>query len=276
MGRLVERRPETVGAVIGPYQCIGWDVRTRLARIRDHYSAIETIGGPINFPLDGRLLLLDLKEIRESLQVILDQPKWFMREGQLAINLFLRDTRLYSLAFSLSYQRGGLTAFVGAIQGRDIDGILEEYRLLTKAAHGTRPRDLLIEVFRMLCGMLGVSDIFAVSDAYRNHRSRYFGKAPKKFSVNYDEVWEDRGGVRVHPMFYRLDVDGQQRDIGTIPAKKRSMYRRRYDLLSLLKQQMHLNYTGRLAEREIDYVEEHERRTDQDRNMQYSPSAVMR
>src|SRR5262245_24871365 len=63
MGRLIERRPETLGAVIGPYQCIGWDVRTRLARIRDHYSAIEKIGGPINFPLDSRLLLLDLGEI---------------------------------------------------------------------------------------------------------------------------------------------------------------------------------------------------------------------
>jgi uncharacterized protein VirK/YbjX len=247
MGRLIECRPETVGAIIGPYQCIGWDVRTRLARIRDHYLAIETIGGPINFPLDGRLLLLDLKAIQEGLQVVLDHPKWFMREGQLVINLFFRDTRMYSLAFSLSYQKNGLTAFVGAIQGRNIEGILEQYRQLTKASHGTRPRDLLIEVFRMLCGVLGVIDIFAVSDAYRIQRSHYFGKAPKNFFVNYDEIWAHRGGVRVHPMFFRLDVGARQRDLGTIPAKKRGMYRRRYDMLSLLKQQMHLNYTSRLA-----------------------------
>jgi hypothetical protein len=142
-------------------------------------------------------------------------------------------------------------------------GILEEYRRLTKASHGTRPRDLLIEVFRMLCGMLGVIDIFTVSDAYRNQRSRYFSKAPITFFVNYDEVWADRGGVRVHPMFYRLDVNSQQRDIHTIPANKRAMYRRRYALLSLLEQQMHLNYTSRLAtvdkKREIDDVEEHDR-----------------
>src|SRR5690349_1802 len=88
LGQLMTCRPETIGAVIWPYQCSSWDAQTRLARIQEHYAVLEKMSGPISFPVHGRLVLLDLKEIREGLVVILDQPKWFMREGQITINLF--------------------------------------------------------------------------------------------------------------------------------------------------------------------------------------------
>src|SRR5215831_8979582 len=52
LGRMMEHRPETVGAVIWPYQCAGWDARTRLARICDHYAIIEGMGGPLDFLVD--------------------------------------------------------------------------------------------------------------------------------------------------------------------------------------------------------------------------------
>src|SRR5262249_2572299 len=207
LGKAMASRPEMVGAVIWPYQCLGWGARVRLARIRDHYSVVDHIGGAIDFPVEGKLVLLDLAEIREGLHVVLDQPKWFMREGQLAINLFLHQTRLYSLVFSLGHG-DDLAVFVGAIQGRDLEGILNEYRVLTKAAHGMRPRDLLIELFRMFCATLGIRYIFAVADAYRQHRSSYYGEeSKKKLNVNYDEIWEDRGGIRTDRMFFQLHVD---------------------------------------------------------------------
>src|SRR5262249_51543573 len=146
--------------------------------------------------------------------------------------LFLADTRMFSLAFSLAFQDDALIAYVGAVQGRDIEGVLAEYRELTKAAHGMRPRDLLIEVFRIFCSTLGVTRILAVSDQYRHHRHAYFSKAQKTFFNNYDEVWTERGGIRVDPMFFELAVETSQRDLDAIPAKKRGMYRRRYDMLN--------------------------------------------
>src|SRR3982074_2075347 len=81
LGRLMESRPETIGAIMWPYQCLGWDAHTRLSRIVAHYSVIDKIGGPIDFEIDDELLLLNLHEMRDSLRVIIDQPKWFMREG---------------------------------------------------------------------------------------------------------------------------------------------------------------------------------------------------
>ena len=242
LGRLIEDRPETVGAVIWPYQCAGWNARTRLARICEHYSVIERMGGPIDFPVNGKLLLVDLCQIREGLHVTIDRSKWFMREGDLVINLFLEGIRMYSLAFSFFYQDGGFAAFIGAIQGRDNDSALQDYRDLTRASNGMRPRDLLIELFRIFCATLGVESIFAVADDYRSHRHRYFGKRSKPFFNNYDEIWKDRGGIRVEPMFFRLGVDNLMKSLDTVPPKKRGMYRRRYAMLESVRRQMHDNY----------------------------------
>jgi uncharacterized protein len=243
LGRLLAQRPETVGAAIWPYQCLSWDARTRLARIRDHCFAVDRIGRPLDFKANDSLRLLDLSEIRAGLHVVLDQPRWFMREGQFAINLFLNETRLYSLVFSLYHDEDGLTAFIGAIQGRDIEGILEEYRDLTKAAHGMRPRDLLIEIFRLFGQAIGLTCILAVSDENRQHRSSYYGDgASKKINVDYNEVWEDRRGIRNDSTCYRLDVQSSERDLNDIAAKKRAMYRRRYAVMRALGQQLELNW----------------------------------
>ena len=73
--------------------------------------------------------------------------------------------------------------------------------------------------------------MYAVSDEARHHRSSYFGSGPKAFSLNYDEIWQERGGHRYTDEFFVLPVIGAKRDLATIPSKKRSMYRKRYELI---------------------------------------------
>jgi uncharacterized protein len=260
LARLLRDRPEAIGAVVWPYQCSGWKAATRLDRIRDHYAVVEELGGPIDFAVDGVLPLVDLPEIRDGLRVVLDQPMWFLREGQLAINLFLADTRIYSVVFSFFHHDGDIAAFVGAIQGRDVEGALGQYRELTKAAYGMRPRDLLIETFRMLCAILGVRHIFAVADQYRDYQSGYFGDpaAIKAYVNNYDDIWADRGGQRVDPMFYRLDANPQQRELSDIPAKKRGMYRQRYAMLDAIRLRMERHFRGLDREAALDIRRDNE------------------
>jgi uncharacterized protein len=244
LGRQLQERPEIVGAALWPYQCIGWNGSTRLKRIGEHYEILEHIGTPVDFEIDGEYELLDLSEIREGLKVVLDHSKWFLREGELVINLFVGSLRIYSLAFSFFHYEGTRAAFVGAIQGRDVDGIMDIYRELTKASHGMRPRDLLIEIFVSFCELLGIVDVFAVSDAYRHHRDAYFGCGVKSFSVNYDQIWTDRGAELAHPMYYKLKVENRHKKLDEIPAKKRGMYRRRYDMISSIKQRLSGDFCG--------------------------------
>lgn len=238
--KLIAQRPETVGAVVWPYQCCTWDAETRLSRIEEHYKVIENLPQKIDFPVDGALMLFELNNVYEKLHIVLDQPIWFMREGQLVLNLFLDNVRIFSLAFSFATESGNVVAYVGAMQGRNIDGLLDTYRQITKAMHGMRPRDFLFELFRAFCRALGVSKIYAVSDSSRHHRSSYFGNKAKngELTLNYDEIWLERGGALLNSDFYVFNVDPQVKNLEEVPSKKRSMYRQRYEFLATTEAKM--------------------------------------
>ena len=240
INKLMAQRPETIGAVIWPYLCHTWDAKSRLGRIEEHYRVIESLSPKIDFPVNGVLKLLDLGDIYKDLHVVLDQPIWFMREGQLVINLFLNNVRIFSLAFSFAHESGSVVAYVGAMQGRSIEGLLDTYRDITKALHGMRPRDFLFELFRAFCRSRGVTKIFAVSDASRHHRSAYFGSKAKngELTLNYDEIWIERGGVIECSDFYTFNVAPHIKSLEEIPSKKRSMYRRRYEFLEATEARM--------------------------------------
>ncbi|MES9851382.1 MAG: DUF535 family protein [Candidatus Thiodiazotropha sp. L084R] len=56
--------------------------------------------------------------------------------------------------------------------------------------------------------------------------------------LNYDEVWSDRGGVYCNAGFYELPVNPDRRSIESIISKKRSMYKKRYELLNLIEKKV--------------------------------------
>jgi len=239
LARLVGERPEFLAFAEAPYLCAGWDTPTRIAHFARHAATAESLGGMFAMAVDEGVELLDLAEIRPGYHVVLDKPMWFHREGQFALNLFRDNLRLFSLSFAVTRAEAGLTAMIGGIQGRNLDGMLDEYRIVTKAAEGLRPRDLLIELFRMLCRAVGVAEIYAVSDAARHHRSPYFGKdTGRPLPLDYDAIWEERGGERIDRDFFSLPIARQSRDPADIPARKRAMYRKRYELLDRLEAAM--------------------------------------
>ncbi len=240
LGRLISYRPHMIGVLLWPYQCAAWGPQERLKRIINHCQLIDEYASPLDFSPDTSLVLLDLEEIKSGFRIVLDQPKWFMREGQLVINIFLGDFRAFSLAFSLHRGRDGVVqGIIGGIQGRKKDGILDTYRDLTKKLHGQRPRDFLIEVFRMFCRYHDIGEILAVSDGYRHHRHPYFGLS--SFSTDYDDIWRDRGGQEKGDMFFQLNVAPERRELTEIKSKKRAMYRKRYALLDDIEKRINEN-----------------------------------
>jgi uncharacterized protein VirK/YbjX len=237
--RIMRQRPALVGATIWPYICLSWSAETRLQRIEEHFGVIEKLGSQLDFPVTEMLSLIDLADVATNLRVVLDQPKWFMREGLFVINLFIQDVRIYSLAFSFAFEEGEIVTHIGAIQGVDVEGILGDYKDLTKALHGMRPRDFLVELFRIFCCCLGVSKIYAVNDAKRQHRSSYFGsQKSEELLLNYNDIWVERGGVQDSEDFFALSVETPMRNLEEVPSKKRAMYRRRYELLQSIEARM--------------------------------------
>jgi uncharacterized protein len=244
MGQLVDDRPEILSFARAPYLCSGWRVDDRL----NHFTAnIATLAAhpPLDFPISQSIELMPLPEIGETIHVVIDKPMWFHREGALAINLFDGNTRLFTLVFAFEPTTTGLRALIGGIQGRNFDDALDRYRDLTKAAHGIRPRDLIIELFRMVCAQANVTEIHAISDRGRHNRHRYFGQPiMRPLALNYDEIWRDRGGEPIDAWFFKLPLRGERRADVDIQPKKRSMYRQRYTMLDAIEARMLDAWTG--------------------------------
>lgn len=241
--RVMEQRPELVGVTIWPYICLSWSHKTCLQRIEEHFRIIEQMNPILDFPVNEMVPLLDLEDIAANFRVVLDQPKWLMRDGLFAINLFLLENRIYSLVFSFGFEGSKIIAYIGGIQGVDVEGILDEYKGLTKALHGMRPRDFLVELFRIFCRCVGVTKIYGVDDAKRHLRSRYFGtKKSEKLFLNYNDVWLERGGVQGNKDFFVLSIETPLKNLDEVPSKKRAMYRRRYELLQSVEDRMQINF----------------------------------
>jgi uncharacterized protein VirK/YbjX len=234
--RLVRDRPELWGSVMIPYLSRAWSVKTRFARIVDHCRTIERLGPDFDMAQDAEVEILDLSQLGSGYRVVLDQTRWMLRDGQLVLNLMHGDERLFSMAFCLSSSSGRTIAYVGALQGRQEEGVLDTYREFTKLAHGLRPRDFTIDVFRLLCQAIGVTQILAVSDKTRTAGvARISTKAQfEKVKLSYDEAWREKGGVLGQDGFFELPVAPARRSEAEM-GKKRAMYRKRYDMLDLIQ-----------------------------------------
>jgi uncharacterized protein VirK/YbjX len=232
LGRLLAERPETIGNLMWPYQCAAWDAKTRFARISGHLQVLERLPG-LKVAGEEKIIFADLTSLSDDTWVMIDYSPWLAREGQLTLSLFKGDFRAFTIAFSL-FDGPELELFIGGIQGRNDGRILDLYRDLTKEFHGVRPRDLVLELLRLLALRIGVRHIHAVADDYKISRHAYFGKKGTT-GLFYDDVWIDRGGVKVAETHFELPLAGTRRDLNEVAAKKRSMYRRRYEMFDQLE-----------------------------------------
>jgi uncharacterized protein len=223
------------GAIYWPYINHTWSMERRLRTIEQHYRLLDGRAAVIALAAQEEVELAVLDEQYAGLHLVLDKAIWFLREGEIVLNLFLRDQRFYSIAFTLNAEAGELVAYVGALQGSGSDNAMQVYREITRALYGMRPRDLLVVALKLLCKEIRVAKIYAVTGDARQHNSKYFGGHHKQdVLVNYDEVWAEHGGNRLDNGFYEIPVVVKYRDAGEIPTRKRAAYRRRYQMLDKL------------------------------------------
>lgn len=232
--RLIDERPDILNLLVAPYQSTDWSVPTRLTKLHTHYATMDKLRWLFDplVELESELFQLPLTD--SPLRLVLDEASWFADEGPLVFNLFLADTRVFSLAFALRFEQDVLIAHVGAVQGRnatELPEVKEIYRELTHAAFGMRPRDLLIETFQLLCQHLGVDRILLVSNDHQQRRDLLFSVTRHAVHANYDDIWLERGAVRLDSTTFELPLLPKRRDAADIPSRKRRQYERRYAML---------------------------------------------
>lgn len=141
-------------------------------------------------------------------------------------------------------------AYVGALQGLRSPDALEIYRQLTHQLHGLRPRDLLLTAFRRFGLALEVTRILAVDDSHRVSSNGYFAASGQVLS-SYDEIWTESGGIATSGGFFELGPVAGRRESSAVPARKRALYRRRYEMLDALDGQIDALVAADAAYREM-------------------------
>lgn len=219
-----------------PYIHNQWEVEERFKVILQHYQIIKNMPAILNLVDAKPRVILDLTQYLAGMFITLDKAKWFVREGEIVLNLFKEDRRLMSLAFTFSTIHNELIIYVGALQGRlPCSETLEMMKVATKSLEGLRPADLLIEILRDIAQNLGVKKILAISDEHRHHRHKYFGKVQQNLlKTNYNEKWIENQGVLLENGFYSLPIKKIRRDLLEVSSHKRALYRRRYEMLDQL------------------------------------------
>lgn len=232
---------QMLGTVEWPYIHNEWSVPTKLNTIATHYELLSESNPKLMRVNSSQCLhICDLEHMSTSTYIGIDYAKWFTREGELAINVFREDLRVVTMAFTLSRYNGEVVLYIGAVQGIHggvpTEESLEIYRGLTKDFEGLRPRNLLLEVLKVVALKLGAKKILGVSEQNRHHRHRYFGNDQNTtFNNNYNVIWEENSGVlNQETGFYDIPMRAAIRDISEIASKKRGQYRRRYEFIESL------------------------------------------
>jgi len=240
--------PQMLGVLEWPYIHNEWNIETKLDKLATHYEILLN-----SFPILARVNesepyeVISFDHISKGIIVAIDYAPWFIREGELVLNIFQDDLRVASIAFTLSYLDKEVVAYIGAIQGIhsgiSTEESLEIYKTLTKDFEGLRPRSLLLEVLKVILVQLGAKKMFAVSEQHRHHRHKYFKNDQKTvFKNDYNVFWEEHEGVLDEASgFYLLPMTLSIKDMAEIPSKKRSMYKRRYEIIEFFKNKIDLS-----------------------------------
>lgn len=238
-------QPHVLGNLVWPYLHKDWNMSQRFSSIAKHYALLKHLPKFLDVTDGLSKQIVNLNAFSPNTAIVLDRPRWFAREGEIVLNIFCDDLRTMSIAFCIGHHLNETTLFIGAIQGIH-GGVSREKSLdiikqLTKDFNGLRPRSLMIAVLRMIASRIGATKILAIDQMHRHHLHPFFYKSPARKSLgstNYDEVWKGHEGVVVDGGFYQLKTSTTHKDLAEIDSKKRSMYRKRFEMLDQIEQQL--------------------------------------
>ena len=151
-------------------------------------------------------------------------------EGYWALELRYKPDN--QLIYLLTFGKLADALLIAVVQGPNFDGSKELVKQLTKSCHGLRPAYLMVEVMKMLTGILGYQRLFGIPQKYQN-KSRLVQS--KRYVVDYDAIFAESGGQLAD--YWQLPLQSS-RNLDDIPSKKRSMYRKRYAMLDEFAERM--------------------------------------
>ncbi|PIJ64984.1 virulence factor VirK, partial [Serratia sp. OLLOLW30] len=172
------------------------------------------------------------------------------REGE--STLWLRGDNkelLASATFSAVSERAEWHFVIGGLQGPGRHVPHESIKEATRALSGIFPKRVLMEFISRLAELTAVRAIYGVSDNGHVFRSlRYRMSKGRHLHASYDDFWSLIGGIKQNAWRWQLPLTFERKSLEHIPSKKRAEYRRRFQIIDDIAEQVRtLNTTNLCA-----------------------------
>ena len=241
---LLTRQPRLPVRLHRPYLAANLSRKQLLEALRYHYALLRGCMSAEEFSLYLNTPGLQLAKLegKNGEQFTLELTMMISMDKEGDSTILFRNSEgipLAELTFTLCEYQGKRTMFIGGLQGAKWEIPHQEIQNATKACHGLFPKRLLVEAAMTLGAAFPVEQIVAVSNATHIYRSwRYRKKKEGKLLADYDSFWSSIGGEKQDNGNFMLPLVMPRKPMEEIASKKRSEYRRRYELLDSLIQQV--------------------------------------
>ena len=212
-------------------------VNTLLSQYCDkHFNAIQRLEAiKTNFAMAEKHFSVALCETLISQQPVL----LAQLTDELALNLTLNHIDPYEGFFAIALtdanQRTIYSAsftfladnrlLIASIQGPKGDEAQDLVRQATKLLHGVRPMFMLVNAFKVFAEALNCR----LEGIPHKRQAKYRWNDSAKLLFNYDEFWQENEG-HLAENYWQIPTALERRPLEDIQSKKRSMYRKRYDM----------------------------------------------
>ena len=206
----------------------------RASLIQEHFSFLETVLKPdslLDIYRENDQILWENEHEGEPLRLVLYYEPGQRKEGLLSVILRLGQQPLYQMIFWIQKNpQGEWSAYIGAMQGPNMDNAKEVIKKITKQCHAYRTKNLILHATQEVVRNLGIKHLYAVTNYgyYANNHVRI----DRKLKTDFSKFWEESGGQKCRDArFFELPLVEYRKKMEEIPTRKRAVYRRRFVLL---------------------------------------------
>jgi len=242
---LAKATPRLLQKIYRPYQSLRLRSQDRFNVLVSHYDFIfqRGLGALVLRAARSQVLLGSFSgktdsvyEIRLSAIAALD------REGELTLDLYSDQRRLFSIAFTFYKSESIWCIGLGCLQGPRGNDAQERVRHATRDMFGLRPKALMTRLVREIGRAYGCKNVILVGN---KNRVLCHQVHTGKVLADYDEFWQEMGAMRRPDGDHQLPCDDIPiPNLQDVPSHKRSEARKRIDLMGRVIQVALTGFSG--------------------------------
>ena len=231
-------RPRIYIKPFRPYISTKFSKRRKVKIILDTYQFLRE-RKILNTILKKSITISEIKFDKEHIGILrLEYDERFRKEGELVLTFESNKCgKIISVAFSV--EKNDIkewVCLVGCVQGVS----KTSFKCAQKSLFGMKPNTFIIYSLQEIMKNLSCNNILATGDEIQVNRKKHFIniKYIHKIRFNYNKFYNELNGIKKNDNWYKLPLKYKQKEISTIKSNKRNLYRKRYNLLKEISQQI--------------------------------------